>query len=220
MEIKVMHQVMAWNEDVSDAVKAELSSHRVCLINVMGSPGAGKTTTLISLIDRLRDRYRIGVIEGDIAGQIDADTIHALGIPVTQIDTDGACHIEAMSIQKMLPEFDLDSLDILFVENIGNLVCPAEFNIGESFRLALLSIPEGDDKVEKYPLMFATSHALAMNKYDLKEYFGFDDERVERSARGINPEIQIFRVSSRDGLGLDELTGWISRRIDDTIAKS
>ncbi|MBQ3089993.1 MAG: hydrogenase nickel incorporation protein HypB [Oscillospiraceae bacterium] len=220
MEIKVMHQVMEWNEDVSDAVKAELASHNVCLINVLGSPGAGKTSTIISLIDRLRDKYRIGVIEGDIAGQIDADTIHALGIPVVQLDTDGACHIEAMSIQLLLKEFDLANLDVIFVENIGNLVCPAEFNIGESFRLALLSIPEGDDKVEKYPLMFATSHALAMNKYDLKEYFGFDDERVERSARGINPEIQIFRVSSRDGLGLDELTGWISRRIDDTIAKS
>jgi len=215
-----MHQVMEWNEDVSDAVKAELASHNVCLINVLGSPGAGKTSTIISLIDRLRDKYRIGVIEGDIAGQIDADTIHALGIPVVQLDTDGACHIEAMSIQLLLKEFDLANLDVIFVENIGNLVCPAEFNIGESFRLALLSIPEGDDKVEKYPLMFATSHALAMNKYDLKEYFGFDDERVERSARGINPEIQIFRVSSRDGLGLDELTGWISRRIDDTIAKS
>ena len=219
MEIKVMHQVMAWNEDVSDAVKAELASHRVCLINVMGSPGAGKTTTLISLIDRLRDRYRIGVIEGDIAGQIDADTIHALGIPVTQIDTDGACHIEAMSIQKMLPEFDLDSLDILFVENIGNLVCPAEFNIGESFRLALLSIPEGDDKVEKYPLMFATSQALALNKYDLKDYFEFDDARVERAARGVNPDITLFRVSSRDGSGLDELAGWISQRVDEIIRK-
>ena len=210
---------MAWNEDVSDAVKAELSSHRVCLINVMGSPGAGKTTTLISLIDRLRDKYRIGVIEGDIAGQIDADTIHALGIPVTQIDTDGACHIEAMSIQKMLPEFDLDNLDILFVENIGNLVCPAEFNIGESFRLALLSIPEGDDKVEKYPLMFATSQALALNKYDLKDYFEFDDIRVERAARGVNPDITLFRVSSRDGSGLNELAGWIAQRVDEIIRK-
>ena len=219
MEIKVMHQVMAWNEDVSDEVKAELSAHRVCLINVMGSPGAGKTTTLISLIDRLRDRYRIGVIEGDIAGQIDADTIHALGIPVTQIDTDGACHIEAMSIQKMLPEFDLDELDILFVENIGNLVCPAEFNIGESFRLALLSIPEGDDKVEKYPLMFATSQALALNKYDLKDYFDFDDGRVERAARGVNPDINLFRVSSRDGSGLDELADWIAQRVDEIIRK-
>lgn len=219
MEIKVMHQIMAWNEDVSDAVKAELAAHRVCLINVMGSPGAGKTTTLISLIDRLRDKYRIGVIEGDIAGQIDADTIHALGIPVTQIDTDGACHIEAMSIQKMLPEFDLDGLDILFVENIGNLVCPAEFNIGEHFRLALLSIPEGDDKVEKYPLMFATSQALALNKYDLKDYFEFDDMRVEKAARGVNPEITLFRVSSRDGSGLDELAGWIAKKVDEVIRK-
>lgn len=219
MEIKVMHQVMAWNEDVSDAVKAELAAHRVCLINVMGSPGAGKTTTLISLIERLRDRYRIGVIEGDIAGQIDADTIHQLGIPVTQIDTDGACHIEAMSIQKMLPEYDLANLDILFVENIGNLVCPAEFNIGESFRLALLSIPEGDDKVEKYPLMFATSQALAMNKYDLKDYFDFDDGRVEKAARGVNPDISIFRVSSRDGSGLDQLAAWIAEKVDEVIQK-
>ena len=219
MEIKVMHQVMAWNEDVSDAVKAELATHRVCLINVMGSPGAGKTTTLISLINRLRDRYRIGVIEGDIAGQIDADTIHELGIPVTQIDTDGACHIEAMSIQKMLPEYDLENLDIIFVENIGNLVCPAEFNIGEHFRLALLSIPEGDDKVEKYPLMFATSQALAMNKYDLKDYFDFDDTRVEKAARGVNPDINIFRVSSRDGSGLDDLAAWISKKVDEVIRK-
>ena len=219
MEIKVMHQVMAWNEDVSDAVKAELAAHRVCLINVMGSPGAGKTTTLISLIERLRDRYRIGVIEGDIAGQIDADTIHELGIPVTQIDTDGACHIEAMSIQKMLPEYDLANLDIIFVENIGNLVCPAEFNIGESFRLALLSIPEGDDKVEKYPLMFATSQALALNKYDLKDYFDFDDGRVEKAARGVNPDIRIFRVSSRDGSGLDQLAAWIAEKVDEVIQK-
>ncbi len=216
MEIKVMHQVMEWNEDVSDAVKAELAAHNICLINVLGSPGAGKTSTIISLIDRLRDKYRIGVIEGDIAGQIDADTIHALGIPVVQLDTDGACHIEAMSIQHILKEFDLNALDVIFVENIGNLVCPAEFNIGESFRLALLSIPEGDDKVEKYPLMFATSHALAMNKYDLKDYFGFDDSRVERNAKGINPDIEVFRVSSRDGLGLDALTAWIAKRIDET----
>ena len=217
MEIKVMHQVMEWNEDVSDAVKADLAAHHVCLINVPGSPGAGKTSTIVSLIDRLRDRYRIGVIEGDIAGQIDADKIHALGLPVVQLDTDGACHIEAMSIQHILPEFDLDALDVLFVENIGNLVCPAEFNIGESFRLALLSIPEGDDKVEKYPLMFATSDALAMNKYDLKEYFGFDDQRVERNAKAANPDISVFRISSRDGMGLDGLAAWVADRIDASL---
>lgn len=214
MEIKVMHQILDWNEDVSDAVKAKLREHKVCLINVMGSPGAGKTSTLVELINRLREKFRIGVIEGDIAGQIDAEKIHAMGIPAAQIDTDGACHIEAMSIQNMLPEFDLENLDVIFVENIGNLVCPAEFNIGESFRVALLSIPEGDDKVVKYPLMFAETDTLVMNKYDLIEYFGFDDKRVENDAREINPDVEVFRVSVRDGVGLDELAAWIERKVD------
>ena len=114
---------------MSDAVKEELAAHQVCLVNVMGSPGAGKTSVIVELINRMRNRFRIGVIEGDIAGQVDADTIHAMGIPVVQLDTDGACHIEAMSIQHLLREFSLPDLDVVFVENIGNLVCPAEFNI-------------------------------------------------------------------------------------------
>lgn len=220
MEIKVMHQVMEWNEDVSEAVKAELAAHHICLVNVLGSPGAGKTSVIVALINRLRERYRIGVIEGDIAGQIDADRIHAMGLPVVQLDTDGACHIEAMSIQHILKEFNLDNLDLIFVENIGNLVCPAEFNIGESFRLALLSVPEGDDKVVKYPLMFATTDALAIHKYDLREYFEFDDARVERDARGINPNVTVFRVSNRDGRGLDELADWVAQRVDAAIGRS
>lgn len=213
-----MHQVMEWNEDVSAAVQAELAAHHVCLINVLGSPGAGKTSVILSLIQRLRERYRIGVIEGDIAGQIDADKIHALGLPVVQLDTDGACHIEAMSIQQILKEFDLDQLDLLFVENIGNLVCPAEFNIGEHFRVALLSVPEGDDKVEKYPLMFATTQALVLNKYDLRDYFDFDDRRVEEQAKGVNPQVVLFRVSNRDGLGLDRLADWVSGQVDRVLA--
>ena len=220
MEIKVMHQVMEWNEDVSEAVKGELRNHQVCLMNVLGSPGAGKTSTIVELIARLRDKYRIGVIEGDITGTIDAETIDKLGLPVVQLDTDGACHIEAMSIQHILPHFHLDELDVLMVENIGNLVCPAEFNIGESFRLALLSIPEGDDKVEKYPLIFSTSDALALNKYDLKEYFGFDDARVERNAKAANPDISVFRVSSRTGEGLDELTAWVDGKIAAALGRA
>ena len=219
MDIKVMHQIMEWNEDVSDAVKAELAEHRVCLVNVMGSPGAGKTSMIVELINRLRDRYRIGVIEGDIAGQVDADKIHAMGIPVVQLDTDGACHIEAMSIQQLLKEFSLPDLDVVFVENIGNLVCPAEFNIGENFRVALLSVPEGDDKVVKYPLMFATTDALVLNKYDMRQYFEFDDAKVEADARGVNPNVNVFRVSSRTGDGLDELVEWISKKVNVILGK-
>ncbi len=212
-----MHQIMEWNQDVSDDVKKDLSKNRVCLINVMGSPGAGKTSLITALIARLRDRYHIGVIEGDIAGQIDADKIDSLGIPVVQLDTDGACHIEAESIRHILPQFDLSDLDVIFVENIGNLVCPAEFNIGEAFRVAVLSIPEGDDKVPKYPLMFSTCDALVMNKYDMLPYFEFDDKRVEADAAGVNPKASVFRVSTRTGNGLDEFITWIVGKIEDTL---
>ncbi len=213
MEIKVVHQILEWNEDHSNAVKEKLADKGVCMINVMGSPGAGKTSLIKALIDALRPRYRIGVIEGDIAGKIDAETIASLGIPVVQLNTDGACHIEAMSIEHILPDFDLDALDIIFVENIGNLVCPAEFNIGESFRIAILSIPEGDDKVAKYPLMFATTDALVLNKYDMLDYFDFDPERVKRDAIDGNPKVAIFPVSSRSGKGVAELVEWIEGRM-------
>ena len=217
MEVKVVKQILAWNEDVSSEVKTLLKEKKVCLVNVMGSPGAGKTSLITSVIHRLREQFRIGVIEGDIAGQIDADKIDSMGIPVVQLQTDGACHIEAMSIQKMLPMFDLDALDVLFVENIGNLVCPAEFNIGEDFRVAILSIPEGDDKVEKYPLMFATADALVMNKYDMKPYFEFDDRRVENNTVDLNAKAHVFRVSSRTGDGMDDFIQWLSERISQKI---
>ncbi len=213
MEIKVVHQILEWNEDVSDKVKQTLSDKKVCLVNVMGSPGAGKTSVITSIINKLSDKFRIGVIEGDIAGQIDAEKMEALGVPVVQLNTDGACHIEAMSIEHILPDFDLNSVDVLFVENIGNLVCPAEFNIGEDFRVALLSVPEGDDKVHKYPLMFQTTDALVLNKYDMIEYFDFDTARVEKDARDINPDVSIFKVSNKSGDGLEEFLNWLSKEI-------
>ncbi len=217
MEIKVFHQVMDWNEDVSDEIKKDLSDKKVCMINVMGSPGAGKTSLITEVVNKLSGKYRIGVIEGDIAGQIDAEKMKAMGLPVVQLDTDGACHIEAMSIQHILPEFNLEDLDVLFVENIGNLVCPAEFNIGESFRVAILSIPEGDDKVEKYPLMFSTTDALVLNKYDMMQYFDFDEKRVESNAIDVNPDVSIFKVSSRNGDGMDDFAKWLSTEIDKRI---
>ena len=213
MEIKVLHQIMDWNEDVSQEVKDVLTAHRICMINVMGSPGAGKTSLITSLIDRLKDRLRIGVIERDIAGQVDADRIAALGVPTVQLNTDGACHIEAMSIQNILPHLPLDDLDLIFVENIGNLVCPAEFRIGESLRITILSIPEGDDKVEKYPLMFTDTDCLVLNKYDMMPYFDFDEQRVIDNYGTVNPDAPLFRVSSRTGEGLADLADFIAETI-------
>lgn len=212
MEIKVLHQVMEWNEDVSSQVKEVLADHKICMVNVMGSPGAGKTSLIASLIERLRDKWRIGVIEGDITGQIDAERIAALKIPAVQLNTDGACHIEAMSIQHILPSLPLDDLDLIFVENIGNLVCPAEFRIGESLRITLLSIPEGDDKVEKYPLMFTDTDCLVLNKYDMLPYFDFDEQRVCSNYGTVNPDAPLFRVSSRSGDGIRDLADFIAEK--------
>ena len=214
MEIKIVKQILEWNEDVSGENIRELADKKVCMVNLMGSPGAGKTSLIKQIIARLRGKYKIGIIEGDVAGQIDADTIGALGIPVVQLQTDGACHIEARSIQNMLPMFDLGDIDLLIVENIGNLVCPAEFNIGEDYRVTILSVPEGDDKVEKYPLMFATTDALVINKYDVKPYFDFDDARVERNLTDANPAASVFRVSSRTGEGIDSFLTWLEERIE------
>ena len=218
MEIQVLHQVMEWNDDVSAEVRAALRQHRVCLVNVMGSPGAGKTSLLTALIARLREEFAIGVIEGDITGQIDAEKIAALGIPAVQLNTDGACHIEAMSIQRILPRFPLDDLDVLFVENIGNLVCPAEFDIGENFRLTVLSVPEGDDKVAKYPLMFTDTDCLALSKCDMLPYFDFDLDRVAADYQGVNPQGPMFRLSIRTGEGLDALSEHLAGRIRAALA--
>ena len=213
MEIKVLHQVMEWNEDVSEQVKEILAAHQICMINLMGSPGAGKTSLISALIGRLKKDFRIGGIEGDIAGQVDAERIAGLGIPTVQLNTDGACHIEAMSIRHILPEFPLDDLDVIFVENIGNLVCPAEFLIGESLRITLLSIPEGDDKVEKYPLMFTDTDCLVLNKYDMLPYFDFDEARVRANYETVNPDAPLFRVSSRTGDGMDALSDYLAGQI-------
>ncbi len=218
MEIKVLHQVMEWNEDVSGEVKETLAQHGIHMINIMGSPGTGKTTLITSLIRRLGDRFRIGVIEGDIQGQVDADRIASLDIPTVQLNTDGACHIEAMSIQNILPMLPLDDLDLIFVENIGNLVCPAEFRIGESMRITILSIPEGDDKVEKYPLMFTDTDCLVLNKCDMLPHFDFDLERIRCHYETVNPSGPLFQVSSRTGEGLDALADHITERLSDQEA--
>lgn len=214
MKIKVVKQILEWNEDCSNEIKEQLKQKGIFMINVMGSPGCGKTSTIVELIKNLSKEYNIAVIEGDIAGQIDAEKIDKMGIPVVQLNTEGACHIEAMAIQNILPNFNLDNIDVIFIENIGNLVCPAEFKIGEDIRLTILSVPEGDDKVEKYPLMFSTTDALLINKYDMMEYFDFDDKKVIKNSKDVNPNIEIFKVSSKTNTGFNELCDYIKNCVD------
>lgn len=216
MEIKVVKQIMEWNENCHKELQDELKEKKVFMINIMGSPGAGKTTFILGLIDELKKSgIKVGVIEGDIAGKIDAEKMAERGIPVVQLNTDGACHIEAMSIKNILPQFDLDQLDIIIIENIGNLVCPAEFDIGESLKVALLSIPEGDDKVEKYPLMFTRADALVLTKYDLINYFEFNEERVEKNALIRNDELKLFKVNSKNEDDIKEFKNWLISKIEE-----
>ena len=214
MEIKVVKQILEWNENCHNELQEKLKQKGVFMINIMGSPGAGKTTFILNLIRELKkDGIRVGVIEGDIAGKIDAEKMARENIPVVQLNTEGACHIEAMSIKNILPKFELDNLDLIIVENIGNLVCPAEFDIGENLKIALLSIPERDDKVEKYPLMFTRSDALVLTKYDLINYFDFDEDRVQSNGIKRNNELKIFKVNSLEEGSLGEFKFWLVKKI-------
>ena len=208
---------MDWNQDVSDQVKETLKEHHTVLINIMGSPGAGKTSLIKNIIEQLRDTFSIGVIEGDITTDIDAKTIAEMNVPSVELNTDGACHIEAMSIQNILKDFKLDSIDVLLVENIGNLVCPAEFDIGENMRITILSVPEGDDKVVKYPLMFTDTDCLVINKIDVLPYFDFDLESVQNDYHGINPNAPFFSVSTKDKKGLNEFIDHLKERIEQML---
>lgn len=214
MQIKVVRQILEWNEDCHKEVQEALMNKNVKMINVMGSPGAGKTTFILNLIEELKSKdLRVGVIEGDIEGTIDAKKIQDAGIPVVQLNTQGACHIEAMSIKNIIEDFNLDELDILIVENIGNLVCPAEFDIGEVLKVALLSVPEGDDKVVKYPLMFSKADSLVITKYDMIKYFKFNEDEVREQTLIRNPNSKIFKINSLEKSATKEFTEWLIKKI-------
>ena len=215
MEIKVIKQIMDWNEECHEELLNKLNDNKVTMINVMGSPGAGKTTFILNLLNEFKkEGLKVGVIEGDIAGKIDAEKIAKEGIELVQLNTDGACHIEAESIKNILPSFNLKDLDLLIVENIGNLVCPAEFNIGEHLKIALLSVPEGDDKVQKYPLMFANSDGLVITKSDLRDYFEFDYAKIFDEAIKRNKDIRIFAVNSKVDGCLAQVKEWILSKMN------
>ena len=203
-EILVLEDLLGSNKKIASDIREKLSQKGILTINLMSSPGAGKTTLLERIAEHLIPNYNMAVIEGDIETERDADRIRAKGVPAWQITTGGACHLEAKMIGKLFSEIPAD-LDFLFIENVGNLVCPAGFDLGENIRCVLLSVPEGDDKPKKYPKAFTTSNCLILTKSDLLSLMPFDSERAQKEALEINPELEIFVTSSLKDEGIKEL---------------
>lgn len=201
------------NDRVADANRAKLKAQKTFMLNVMASPGAGKTTTLLATIAALKDKYKIGVMEADIDATVDAETMANAGVRSIQVHTNGECAMDAEMTRQALEEFPTEDLDLLFLENIGNLVCPAETDTGASKNIEILSVPEGDDKPLKYPLMFEVCHAVLINKIDTTDYFPFDFDAVEERIHNLNPDCKIFFVSARTGEGMQEWIDWLDAEV-------
>ncbi|HOI75395.1 MAG TPA: hydrogenase nickel incorporation protein HypB [Syntrophales bacterium] len=213
MKVRVVQNVLDANDRIADGNRALFDEKNLYVMNLMSSPGAGKTSLVERTILALRDRVRIAVIEGDIQDTFDADRVAALGIPAVQINTGGGCHLDGNMVREALADLNLDETDLLIVENVGNLVCPAEFRIGENDKVMILSVPEGADKPAKYPLMFQEASVLLINKIDLLPYVDFDLAKACRDARALHPGIEIFEVSCKTGEGLEGWIAWLTKRM-------
>ncbi|MHB1354783.1 MAG: hydrogenase nickel incorporation protein HypB [Anaerolineae bacterium] len=209
-QIPVVERILSANDLIAEQNRATLRAHHVHSINIMASPGAGKTSLILAAIRGLRGKLRIGVIEGDVASDVDAVKVRSEGIPVVQINTGGGCHLDALQIRAALDQLSLADLDLLFIENVGNLICPVGFDLGEETRLAIASIPEGDDKPLKYPALFHEVDALVISKLDLLPYISFNLDEYRRLVRSIKPGIRLFEVSCVTGQGMAEWLEWLT----------
>jgi hydrogenase nickel incorporation protein HypB len=212
MEISVSRNILEQNAVKSEELRAGFRERGIFVLNIISSPGSGKTSLLERTLSALKDELKMAVIEGDVLTDNDARRVAATGAQAVQINTDGGCHLDSAMVSKALDQLDLDGLDILFVENVGNLVCPAEFEVGEDVKIALLSVTEGDDKPQKYPLLFELSGVMVLNKTDLLPYVDFDLERASTFARKLNSDIEIFNVSCRTGEGLEDWYDWLRKK--------
>lgn len=213
MEIKIMKNILDRNQNKANEVRDMLASKKVVMVNIISSPGAGKTTLLERTLEEFNSKFRIGVIEGDVTTDRDARRLQKFDIPIVVINTEGGCHLDSHSISKALDSFDLDNLDVIFVENVGNLICPSEFDLGEKFKLAVVSTAEGDDKPGKYPLIFREAVAVLLNKIDLIPYTNFNLENFRTDLRNINAGVQLIEISCTKGDGMKEWFKWIEDQI-------
>ena len=217
--LEVKEQVLADNDRAAEDNRMLLNRTGTYLINLMGSPGAGKTSTLLRLINLLSDRYRLGVMEADVDSDVDAKSVSDAGARTIQLHTGGLCHMDADMTARGLRELNTDGLDIVFLENVGNLVCPAEFDVGADLRMMILSVPEGDDKPLKYPLMFTVSDVMIVNKIDTAPIFDFDMSKAEARARALNPGIKVFPVSAKTGEGFVQLAAYLQELVEERRAR-
>jgi len=213
MEIKVVKDILGANDQIARKNRQLFDSNKVFVVNVMASPGAGKTSVIMETIKRLKGKTGVGVVEGDISSSLDAEAISKEDVPVVQINTGGECHLDANMTAIALGDLPLKDIDLLLIENVGNLVCPAEFALGENIKVLIASTPEGDDKPFKYPLMFHEADAVLINKIDLLPYLKFDVDAFTRTIRGINRKVKIFPVSCTTGEGIEEWVSWLLGRM-------
>lgn len=212
--IDLSKPILDRNEKLAAENRANFDAKGVFVLDLMASPGAGKTSTILATIAALRERYGIAVIEGDIASKVDAEKVKAHGIPAVQINTGGACHLESDMIQRAVAALDLDSLDLIIIENVGNLVCPTEFNLGEHAKVMILSVPEGHDKPYKYPSIFQISEAVILNKVDTMPVFDFNEPEFDGVVHSLNPTAPIFKIAATKGDGVDAWAEWLAARIE------
>lgn len=213
-EVLVLEDILGSNKKIASSIRKKLEDNGILAVNLLSSPGSGKTTLLEKIGLRLKDRYKVGVIEGDIETERDAERIRKIGLPAWQITTHGACHLEAKMLARIFDQIPAD-LDFLFIENVGNLVCPASFDLGESLRFVLLSVPEGDDKPRKYPEAFITSQVFIITKADLLPYLPFDADRATAEALEINPKLEVFRTSALTGEGIEPLCQYLEKKLQE-----
>ncbi|MFZ2286615.1 MAG: hydrogenase nickel incorporation protein HypB [Bacteroidales bacterium] len=208
-----MKNILDRNQNKAGEVRSLLNSRKVMMVNIISSPGAGKTTLLERTCEAMAGEVRIGVIEGDVTTDRDAQRLKKYNIPIVAINTEGGCHLDSHSISKAIEHFDLEDIDLLFVENVGNLICPSQFDLGETFKLAVVSTTEGDDKPAKYPMLFSEARAVILNKTDLIPYTNFSIGSFMADMAAINPGIRIIRLSATKGEGLEEWLGWLRMQL-------
>lgn len=213
MQIDMKQPILDKNDKLADALRQRFAENHVYVIDLLASPGSGKTSTILATIEALRDEFNIAVIEGDIASSVDAEKIKDQGTAAVQINTGGACHLESAMIKRAIDVLDLERLDLIIIENVGNLVCPTDFDLGENMKVMILSVPEGHDKPLKYPGVFQAANAVLLNKVDTAPMFNFDREAFDDSVKQLNPTAPIFPIAATTGEGVEAWATWLAEKI-------